>query len=693
MGAPQNYFYGQAGGAGPGGYPISRFQIAGDPSEFYPIWAAGSLDAMAPAFLQDNRGGAYRYGAGSVLGGVQNMISDGTVLRSIIGGVDPFPLNPDISLILAAFNAGALDQITGNVVPNQRVILAANPVPGLPYSVTPFVLANGEFAFQPTNASGYGAVSETFSFAAATLSVTAGSNTVTSTLANAFGSASTLPGYGYTPGNNSPGVGDLILINQGGTIYSYRICACPGGGTTATIAPAWQGTTAAGLAYTIIRTGYGSWSNVVRLFVPLPGPPAITTLNLYYAGQDFGPASTLVTTGQNAWGTINCIQIGNGPIKHFMAPQTSAPATAFAVDVEYYKGFLLYGAGPGISWSVAGFPSSNTTAFGATDLPALNTSAFNTSGNFYKFARIGEQVLAIFDDSIWLVQATGSVPEFAFYRLPGICGAAPKIIPDPVINVGGSGLNNQIFGCALSSVSGPDSAYYQAPGGSKRISGLTQERLGQKIESIFASAPSGANNWTTTTYDDAFGGLFSNGNSGLLFTPDTASWSFVNTGAGTFALSAGEWNAPTFGRAIRNLNLTWWKNKRIQRLLLNDSGFENTEPTAATVIPNWIWASPIISVGDAYEFIYGGFRILARAALAAVGLVNLTWSVYGGASPYAMVLKEGPLTVDYSAGTPSARDVVGTKQDDAFLGFVLTGTNYIELAGIWLYNANSKRGR
>ena len=686
MGAPQNWLWGQAGGSQGQGQPLSRFQLEGDPSEIFPIWAAGSLDSMTPSFLMDNRGGAARYGVSTPapLGsyniglGIQNMISDGTVVRSVIN------TNTDISGVdVTLFLGGGVGQNIisgGNASPNQRVIIAANQNVVL----KPFLCVNGEFAYRATNgvASIYGAVAEQFTSAAATLTATNGLTTITSTLANGFTTAATLPGYAYTPGIPNPTLGDLVEIVDGGVSRWFRIASTSG--ANATIFPAYNSTGGAGLTYRIWRSGFGSWSNIVKIENGFG-------VNLYYVGNAFGLQVGSLQGGLSSMGTLQCIQVTSaGAVTHFMCPQTSAAVQPLAVDCIYYKGFMLYGAGPGVSWTVAGFPSSFVTAFGATDFPAVNTSAFNIGGDFYRFSQIGEQVLAHFDDSTWLVQATGSVPEFAFYRLPGITGAIPRSLPDPQTSVG---LSPGPITCGIQTASSPDSAYFSAPGGAKRLSGLSQDRVSQKIESIFDSATGQTGG--VLTFDDAFGALFANlGNQAFLFTPDTATWTVISAGSTVTGLSTGEWNSSTGQRAMRSLNLSFWQGNRIRRWYTFDTPFEAAESVTPSVSDPWFFCFPLVSLGDIYpQFVYGGFKVWARAAIGAVAPINLTWSVWGGDSPYSPKMVETG-TFDYTTGAPNSRDgVLGTKQDYAYLGVVLSGLSWIELVGVGICSANYKGRR
>jgi hypothetical protein len=107
----------------------------------------------------------------------------------------------------------------------------------------------------------------------------------------------------------------------------------------------------------------------------------------------------------------------------------------------------------------------------------------------------------------------------------------------------------------------------------------------------------------------------------------------------------------------------------------------------------WVWATPIISLGDIYDnYQFGGFKVWARAASGSTPPVNLTWTVYGGSTPYNMTVRDAGV-LDYSVGTPTSRQILSKKLDDNYLGFVLTGTFWVELAGIGIYNASTKGRR
>ena len=389
---------------------LGRFQVYAGPTSFIPIWAAGPMYTAAAAQLLGASGSAYRYGTTKV-GGTTNMLSNGNYLYPAIGPLQlPEGGSVDVTLLLGGLGAGNYDATTNArhsmvvTYPNNNGLLGTSS----------FIFANGEFASYATSttvgANGYGARSEAFT-TAGTVSATNGLNTITGA-GTSFLTAALATAYAYTPSLNRPLVGDIIEIDQGGLSAYYRIASITDG-THLTIFPTFQGSTAAGLAYAIRRTGYGSWCR-----------PVIASLGsgnssiIYYAGNVLTNQVIGINGFPAGFGTIEAISLSGGNL-HFMCPQNSANQDIQAVDVAFYKSYMLYGAGSTIGWSVAGFPTSLTTAFGATDFPAGNISAPFVNDCFVAFEYIADQLVAILRNSIWLIVPTGGVPEVFFLSSTG----------------------------------------------------------------------------------------------------------------------------------------------------------------------------------------------------------------------------------------------------------------------------------
>jgi hypothetical protein len=115
----------------------------------------------------------------------------------------------------------------------------------------------------------------------------------------------------------------------------------------------------------------------------------------------------------------------------------------------------------------------------------------------------------------------------------------------------------------------------------------------------------------------------------------------------------------------------------------------DAETTAVSLCP-WTWASPILTLGQVYAgFKWGGFGIWARAAVGAAVPTNLNWTVYGGFDPYHMsILDNG--TFDYATGLIDGRHRISSTLDMPYMGVVLSGSSWIELAGVVVYDSASK---
>jgi hypothetical protein len=645
----QNASYGQAGGRGQG-QPYSRFQIDGDPTPFIPIWAAGPMSTTVPAHLIGGDGAAYFYGTTKV-GGITNMISNGEVLRSVIVDQATRLNSNNVRLLLGG---GVFDGIatTSQVAVKNFEINASNP------ALEP-VIVNGEFAFRDTTTTQYGAVTEQFTVAG-TVTATTGSPNIVGA-GTAFTTAALTGPYAYTPSFNAPRSGDLLEVIQAGVSQYYRIVTITDA-THLSIFPNYQNTGGAGLTYKIHRTGYGSWSRNERLL-----PQAVI---VYYAGNSFGP---------NNPGTIEAVNVGTGA--HFMAPQSSGSVDLVANDVVYYKSFLLYGGNSAISWSVAGFPTAIATAFGATDFPAQNISVVALDDVFVSFEFLGDQLIAIFKNSMYLVQATGIVPEFAFYRLAEPTGAYQRIISDP---------QDGQFASTRSTASVRNGAVYMSQEGVQRLDGGLANPISKPVDTW--DWPSVTTGDYVTTWDSGTNSVsITNGTVGryLVYDCEQKTWVTIDLSAiNARGLTGGIRQEASSFTPYRQYSYGYWVPSGATFLL---SQTTERDTTAFSPCP-WKWATPIIDLGQVYSgFTAGGFIPWCRGSVGAPadGSVTLSWSIYGGADPYHMTLRQGPVPYDYVTGFQNSRNVLGIQIDDPFIGFVLTGNFWIELAGIMLYPSDN----
>jgi hypothetical protein len=649
----QSSGYGQAGGRGQG-QPYSRFQIEGDPTPYIPIWAAGSMVTTVPAHLMGNEGGAYYYG-GTKVGGITNMISNGEVLHSIVVDQQIQMNSNNVRLILGG---SAYDEIinTTQVAIRNYDIGAGNPL------LNP-VVVNGEFAFRDTTTTQYGAITETFTVAG---TVTAANGSPAIVGAGTAFTTATLPGYAYTPSFNAPRQGDLLEVIQAGVSQYYRITAIADA-THLTIFPLYQNTGGAGLTYKIHRTGYGSWSRNEQL---LPQANLV-----YYAGNCAGNAF--------AGGTIEAVNVNTGA--HFMCPQNTANQDIKATDVAYYKSFLLYGLGGSISWSVAGFPTSTVTGFGGMDFPAQNVSVVALNDIFVAFEFLGDQLIAVFQNSMFLVQATGIVPEFAFYRMAEPTGAFQRVIgPDP------QGTSFSFFTRQTTSVR--NGFVFVSQEGLQRLDGGLAHPLSKPVDTWdFPSSTTG--DWILSW--DASGNSVSwtNNHLGryLIFDQERETWSQIDLSsiAGRALTGSNRQNASNSFTFYRPNTYSYWVPSGATYLL---SQTTEKDQNSSSAVP-WTWATPIVTLGAVYDgFRWGGFEIWARAPSLTTSGWILQWSIYGGQDPYHMFLRSGPTTYDYAVGLQTARNKLGPTLDDPYVGIVLTGSQWIELAGIVIYPADSTAG-
>jgi len=674
--------WGQAGGISAQGQPFSRFQLGGDPTPYYPLLAGGSMEIVKPAHMMGATGGAYRYGATKV-GGITNMVMcDGQLYPLINSGIQPGD-SQDIQLLLGGTGGNNYNAIVNGRHSQAMTIVDMNS------PRTPGIMVNGEFAWQDTTgaAGHYGAMKEQFTVSGTGVTVNNGTTAVTgvggttwTTDALAFGgyAANYAP---QVPALNAIRSGDLLEVVTAGAVSQFYRIVSVNSNTSLTIFPAFQAANVTNVAYKIWRTGFGSFSRNQVL--------VLSTGNMLYYAGNVGLNTPGGAAAPFGYGTIQAVSLSSAT--HWMAPTLAGGTiTPAAVDVIYYKGFLLYGAGSAISWSVAGFPTvvglAGNPPFGATDFPPLNISAQLSAGTFLFFEQIGEQVLAIFDESIWLIQATGSVPEFAFYRLPEVTGGLSSGIPDP------QGTASISF--SRPCVSAPGTVFTVTPRGLTAIQNLSGQPVSAKVNSY--DFPGGDNNFELQ-YDASQDLLYwgdCGGTRGLLLKLDTGTWSVIDMSGGgalgTVKGMAGRFFKDTGAdRAWRAGGLCFWQAKRIYGA---QTGPPEVETTATSSV-FWTWASPIVCQGEMFPgFVLGGIRPICRAAAGQNPIFTLT--VYAGNSPFNMVQWGAQIVVNYQYGVASSRYAVSNgKCDSAYIGFVLTGANWIELSGLALYSAETPPAR
>lgn len=659
--------WGPAGGSGPQGQPFSRFQLGGDPSPYYPLLAGGSMEITKPAHEMGATGGAYRYGATKV-GGITNMVFSGGALRPLIVPGTAYPIG-NFKGLLGGTGGGNYDAIAKGV--QSEFITLDN----LSSATDPSQLVvNGESFF--ILGTEFTAVREAFTTGAITVTATNGLGSITfsaSVAALAFTAA-----YAYAPMSPNPVAGDIIAITDGATHY-YRLTTNPTG--VANIFPNYTGTGGAGLAFTIYRTGYGSYSHIVTL---------LSTSNrlFYYAGgliPNITDSSVYAARPGGAGPAIQGVAPG-AAVAHAMSPKlTPSGNNLYAVDIALYKSFLLYGFGTTIGWSVAGFPTAPVALFGATDFPDTNRTVVDISGTFICFERVGEQLIAFFTTSAWLIQATGGIPEFAFYQLPLNTGPLIRAIADPQIASATS--------YTRPTVSSGTEIFYRSRDGLTLLQNLSPTKISQSVDTY--DFPDARGHTDQLKWDNASNSFLwhdAAGGRGLLH--HAGLWSQLD-------LTAAYPNAVGFGGSYRAGVAIGLEPYRPLGLVFFDPASGNVygvsdsidyETTTTSTAP-WTWATPIVSQGEIYPgFAFESLRPICRAASGANPA--LTIKVYAGSSPYNMQQWGSTITVNYQYGIPSSRyGATSGKCDAAYIGFVVSGSSWVELYGLALYSAETKQAR
>jgi hypothetical protein len=358
----------------------------------------------------------------------------------------------------------------------------------------------------------------------------------------------------------------------------------------------------------------------------------------YYCGN---AADLLVTPG-----TIQCWKqnIDGTGLAHYMAPQTvdtTGAATGFdikAKDLVLYKDFLLFGYGNSIGWSRAGFPSSFTFGFGDTDFPAENINVVARDDEFMSFEMLGENVIAIFKNSVWQVRASGTVPEFNFYRLVEPVGSFATYVE-------------------RNSTSARGTIYYKTTDGVVELSGQMAKKISDPIRSLTSQADMGNLSWEPTTDT-----LIINSSSvlgvGWYYHIPSESWSrFDLTAIGFSPIIARDITGNI--NSIRSCMQAGFFNLFTHTVYFLDGRDDGPAGVGVAATAKWTWSSPVISLGDDYAgFKLGGFQVEGNA--------NVDWELYGGPDPTHMTLRQTG-----SGATTGNRIPLGKKVDDPFIQIVL----------------------
>ncbi len=635
----------------------NRFAVEGDPRPSIPIRASGGIVSNSPAHTLGLSGAAYRYGS-TVVGSSMNLVEIAGTLVAPTPFVRYGPVQTPTTI---SFNLGV---VAGTNSPYNVMADSWN------YRYTKDssapVMVDGEWMVYGGTPTLFG--EEDFT-SAGTVTVTNGNHTITGS-GTAFTTANLAFSYVYTPANAHPTNGDIIKVTHpvSGVVY-YRILSVVDA-THLIVFPTPTEATASGCAYTLMRSGYDSYSRVVTVI-----DHSIENNYYYYAGM-----------GRNlGTGLSQNVIMATGDALLFYNHRMSQTGPQ-ASDIALYKSFLLYGDNSTIGWSQAGFPLAfpfgDCSTPALTDFPAANISVQSLDSSFVSFEYLGDQLVAFFGNKIVLIQSTGSVPEFQFYDLPEPIGTIlPQYAPDSV-------QGHKRF---RPTCSARGAVYYLSSEGVNELSsGGLSSTISDPVADIL---PTIANlHWDHVT-DSII--VEAHGIPLLAYQRQSKAWTTLSARNGfgvihneltqDFALGiAGSGNG-SFGYPRR---IEWAYYDTVNKYINTTSMFGTEGPIdRPTANPDtaWVWPSPIINLSDVYtSFKFTGLRIDAES----LGVANatLTWTVYGGASPYNMNVRYTG-QADYTNGTSSARNLTGTKIDDAFAAVVLTGTPRIKLLGVSLYDA------
>ncbi len=639
---------------GPTGSPTlsSRFAIEGQPFAAVPISVGGTVSDR-PAHALGLQGAAYRYG-GTVVNGAKNILP----LTSAWVNLPPYARN---------FGAASFDlgKAAGTNSPFHVPMQTYNT--RYPYLSPVTMLCDGEII-------GSAAPGGTESFTTAgTVAITQGNATIvgsgTSWTTNALAFS-----YPYTAANNAIYPGDIIQVTHStGTVY-YRIQTITDN-THLVVFPTPAETSESGRAYAILRSGYGSYSRVVTL----GDNPTTYYAGLLYArtGAGFGyPVYTGIRPSIMAYdATISPV--------HRMGP-----TGVYASDIAYYKSYLIYGYGSSIGWTVPGFPT--TSPFASADFPASSLTVVSTvqADVFVAFEYLGDQLIAVFTKSLWVVQQNPGQTQaaaFSFYKLPEVTGSVVPLgngvtTVDPTGQLGANCLPSFRPSC-----SADGAIYYLAISGLMELTNVNSRAVSVSAD-IDDILPHGA----TIHYDAVSDSIIVEqfGDPMYVYNRQSQQWS-IATWYNCFGPSDNLSTRRTIPRMLR------WTHYDGTSILGQEAEQTTTnfDRPAANPTDAWSWASPIVNLSDIYtDFVTSGIRIDCEGP--GLSTANVTWTIYGGPSQYAMAVQKTG-TYNAAAGTTSGRNLIDVKVDFPFVAVTLSGATRIKFnqPGIWLYQMNRKATR
>ena len=629
----------------------SRFAIEGQPFAAIPLSVGGTV-SNRPAHSLGLTGAAYRYG-NTTVNGADN-------LMPLTGAwVSLPPYSHTYSTL--SFDLGV---VAGTNSPFHVPLQTYNA--RYPYLTPVALIADGEVI-------GSAAPGGTEAFTTSgTVSITNGNATVT-------GSGSTWTtdvltySYGYTAALNKIYTGDILQVTHpvSGTVY-YRIQTV-NSDTSLTVFPTPSEANASGMTYAILRSGYGSYSRVITL--------GSTNTN-YYAGMMYANDGSLgFPEYSGTRPTVMCYDKSLSPV-HRMGP-----TGVFASDIAYYKSYLIYGYGSSIGWTVPGFPT--TAPFASADFPASSLTVVSTdpSDFFVAFEFLADQLLAVFTRSIWIVQQNPGQTQpsaFSFYKLPEVTGA---IVPMGNATTSVDPTRQSGYGGAFfrPTVTADGAIYYLATTGLMELTNVNSRSasVSTDIDDILPHAAS-------LHYDPVSDSIIVEqfGDPMYVYNRSSAQWSEA-TWRNCFGVSD---DLSTRRSIPRMLRWVQYDGTSVvgQEAEQTTSNFDRpyASPTNA-----WSWASPVINISDKYtDYVMTGLRIDCEGP--GLSTANVTWTVYGGSTPYSMSSQK---TGSYNAatGTTSGRNLIDVKVDLPFVAVTLSGSTAIKFnqPGAWIYAADRKATR
>ncbi len=673
-----------------------------------------------PAHLIGQKGASPYADTPGTYDGFQNLINvNGEVAWAVSNGsTDEIARDSTATLFLGGNTKGVGNNVD---VATQHLLLSLVDVPletGVGNPSIQKLNANGEICTGGggTDGTRYGSYGQVFT-TAGTVTVVAASDIITGA-GTAWTTDILTANYAVAAADlsrNTIEAGDVIAVGAAGSRIYFRIIAVVDATHLQVYPTPTVGNPAigAGLAYSIFRTGYGSWSRVEQIIIG-----ATDALYAYYAGN-----SGLQTANGHRPGTVEAVAIFNasnvGPAaQHYQAPKsvdTAGVTTGVdlqADDVIMYKGFLLYGAGSAISWSVANFPTA--VPFGPTDFPARNIEVINRKNRFVSFEILGDQVVAVFEDSLWLCVATGAVPEFNFYRLPEPLAVEHAARAEPCGISGGLAFGRP-------TCSGRSSIFYMSNRGIEQCSGGPAEEasapVSDAITIILGTQP------YFLAWDNAFDLVFvrrafgSNDitpagqqtNTLMVYAVNTGQWSTVKlqqvTGANITAITAGVSPKTQVNDEVRLLHLGYYETLTTSGVPGTNggdirhltTGLDRVNQTPGLV--PWVWNTPVFPLGLDYAAgSFGGFIFDSMTRDTTSPPLQITWSLYGGSSPYNLFLRDGPNLLSQSGTVrvspwTSSLDTKAKKADDTFILLRFTALVWVQLAGVLLLTSDTQAKR